>query len=40
VVGKTQGGLIALQLLPADMPEARPPIGAQIPLFEYEAVRR
>jgi hypothetical protein len=40
VAGKTQGGLIALQLLPADMPEAMPPIGAQIPLFEYEAVRR
>ncbi len=25
-VGETQGGLMALQLLPADMPDARPPL--------------
>ncbi len=28
-VGHTQGGLVALQLLPADMPPAAMPIGAQ-----------
>lgn len=27
-VGETKGGLMALQLLPADMPEAAQPIGA------------
>lgn len=30
--GYTQGGLVALQLLPGRMPEPEPPIGAQIPL--------
>lgn len=31
-VGETAGGLIALQLLPADMPEALAPIGSQYEL--------
>ena len=29
-VGRTQGGLTALQLLPTEMPEPMPPIGAQM----------
>jgi hypothetical protein len=33
-VGHTVGGLVALQLLPADMPEAIMPNGAQMELFE------
>lgn len=32
-VGYTQGGLIVLQMKPEDMPEAEPPIGAQLALF-------
>lgn len=32
-VGMTAGGLIALQMKPEDMPEAEPPIGAQLALF-------
>lgn len=32
-VGKTKGGLIALQLLPEDMPEALEPIGSQMMLI-------
>jgi hypothetical protein len=36
-VGETQGGLIALQLLPSAMPEAEPPIGIQLPLLEVPA---
>lgn len=31
-VGHTQGGLIAYQLLPTDMPEPEPPLEAQLPL--------
>lgn len=31
-VGYTKGGLVALQLLPADMPPPEPPIGAQLEL--------
>lgn len=31
-VGRTKGGLVALQLLPADMPEAAPAIGMQLEL--------
>jgi hypothetical protein len=33
-VGETKGGLLALQLLPCDMPEAEPPIGVTLNLFE------
>ncbi len=33
VVGKTRGGLVVLQLLPEDMPEPEPPLGAQLRLF-------
>lgn len=33
-VGKTAGGLRALQMLPADMPEPVEPIGAQLTLME------
>lgn len=33
-VGETQGGLLALQMRPADMPDAVPPIGAQLSLLE------
>lgn len=32
-VGMTAGGLVALQIKPEDMPEAEPPIGAQLALF-------
>jgi hypothetical protein len=32
-VGHTQGGLVALQLLPNDMPPAEPAIGASLGLF-------
>lgn len=32
VVGETKGGLVALQLLPAQMPEAHEPEGAQLVL--------
>jgi hypothetical protein len=32
-VGHTVGGLVALQLLPEDMPDAVPPNGAQLKLF-------
>jgi hypothetical protein len=32
-VGETKGGLLAFQLLPADMPAAAPPDGAQLRLF-------
>lgn len=35
-VGETKGGLVALQLLPADMPEALIPIGSQVLLFDDE----
>jgi hypothetical protein len=31
--GETKGGLLALQLLPADMPEPEPAIGARLSLF-------
>lgn len=31
--GKTKGGLLAFQLLPADMPEPQTPAGIQLPLF-------
>lgn len=31
--GYTKGGLLALQLLPADMPEPVPPINAQLPIL-------
>ena len=31
--GHTKGGLVALQLLPADMPDPSPPIGATFDLF-------
>lgn len=34
VVGETKGGLLALQLLPQDMPPPEEPIGAQSDLFE------
>lgn len=34
-VGFTQGGLVALQLLPGDMPEAEPPIGSTANLLEF-----
>lgn len=34
-VGQTKGGLLAFQLLPEDMPEPAPPIGAQLELFEF-----
>lgn len=33
-VGYTKGGLFALQLLPADMPEASPPLGWKPPIAE------
>ena len=33
-VGKTKAGLIALQLLPGEMPDAAIPAGATLPLFE------
>jgi len=33
-VGYTQGGLVALQLLPDAMPDASAPIGATLNLFE------
>lgn len=36
-VGKTKGGLVALQMLPAEMPEAEPPIGVQFGLLERMA---
>jgi hypothetical protein len=36
-VGTTKGGLIALQLLPCDMPDACTPIGASEPLFAEAA---
>jgi hypothetical protein len=36
-VGYTQGGLVALQLLPADMPEAQAPNGAQLLLWQEVA---
>lgn len=29
-VGETAGGLVALQLLPRDMPSARPPVARQV----------
>lgn len=32
-VGTTKGGLIAFQLLPDDMPDPEPPVGAQLRLF-------
>lgn len=35
-VGYTKGGLLALQLLPADMPAAAMPIGAQLALMEAQ----
>lgn len=37
-VGKTKGGLIALQLLPAEMPEPEPAAGEAIPLFASDSV--
>lgn len=36
-VGHTMGGLVALQLLPAEMPAPVPPIGAQLRLMEAAA---
>ncbi len=33
-VGETQGGLLAFQLLPADMPDAEPPLGVTLDLLE------
>lgn len=33
-VGHTKGGLVALQCLPEDMPQASPARGAQLPLLE------
>lgn len=33
VCGETEGGLLALQLLPGDMPEPEEPIGAQMELI-------
>lgn len=36
-VGSTQGGLLALQLLPEDMPESLPPAGAQMTFDELES---
>ncbi len=38
-VGETKGGLLAFQMLPAEMPEPEAPLGAQEPLFEIEAPR-
>jgi hypothetical protein len=32
-VGHTAGGLVALQLLPAEMPEAAAPLSSQAALF-------
>lgn len=32
-IGQTKSGLLALQLLPADMPDPLPPIGAQLELM-------
>ena len=32
-VGETKGGLVALQMLPAEMPDAAPAIGATLDLF-------
>lgn len=32
-VGKTKGGLVALQLLPSEMPAPLPPVGLQLDLF-------
>jgi hypothetical protein len=31
--GETKGGLLALQLLPADMPDPEPPLGSQSDFF-------
>jgi hypothetical protein len=36
-VGYTKGGLLALQLLPVDMPEAKRPMRAQLSLFTGES---
>ncbi len=36
VCGETKGGLLALQLLPCDMPEAYAPIGSQLRMFQRE----
>lgn len=36
-VGKTKGGLVALQLLPADMPQPEAPINSQTALFSEAA---
>jgi hypothetical protein len=33
-VGETKGGLVALQLLPADMPDPASPAAAPLPLFD------
>jgi hypothetical protein len=35
-VGESKGGLVALQQLPAQMPVATAPIGAQLRLFDME----
>lgn len=35
--GRTRGGLIALQMLPGDMPEPQPPYSAQMSLIELVA---
>lgn len=37
-VGYTVGGLVALQLLPCDMPEPEPPTGMQLGLFQLAGV--
>jgi len=36
-VGHTRGGLLALQLLPDEMPQPEPPVGVQLPLMEMVA---
>jgi len=36
--GETKGGLLAFQLLPADMPSAEPPIGGTLELFADEVM--
>ena len=37
-VGETKGGLVALQMLPADMPEPAAPFGVQLGLFARTGV--
>ena len=38
-VGETKGGLVALQLLPDEMPNSEPPINAQLSLLEFPTER-